>query len=130
MKKEQNFVNLNLDSEHLDFVRKSMYRVVNEYKGTAFSSRIKSNSYQMVGKTATSQVRRISLTERETGVLENDDLPYNLRDHSIFTGYAPFNDPKYAISVVIEHHGSGSKVAAPIAKKSLEFILNYKNKQT
>ena len=42
----------------------------------------------------------------------------------------PFNDPKYAISVVIEHHGSGSKVAAPIAKKSLEFILNYKNKQT
>lgn len=130
VKKEQNFVNLNLDSEHLDFVRKSMYRVVNEYKGTAFSSRIKSNSYQMVGKTATSQVRRISLTERETGVLENDDLPYNLRDHSIFTGYTPFNDPNYAISVVIEHHGSGSKVAAPIAKKALEFILNYKNKQT
>ena len=66
----------------------------------------------------TSQVRRISLEEREDGVIKNEELSYKLRDHSIFTGFAPFDNPKFSLSVIAEHMGSGSKVAAPIAKNN------------
>ena len=99
-----------------------MFKVVNDNKGTAFKSQAK--EFKFSGKTGTSQVRRISLTERESGVLENQELPYNLRDHSIFTCFAPFDKPKYSLSVVAEHMGSGSKVAAPIAKRIMELALN------
>ena len=126
IRKEESFKKLNISDNDLDFIRKSMYRAVNEFKGTAFSSRLDSKKFKMVGKTGTSQVRRITLQERESGVLENNELPYNLRDHSIFAGYAPFDSPKLAISVVLEHHGSGSKFAAPFAKKVLDFALKNK----
>ena len=116
--------NLSFDKESLDIVRDSMYNVVNQYKGTAFASRLKSKKFKMAGKTGTSQVRRISLVERESGVLENKELPYKLRDHSIFSGFAPFNNPSYAICVVVEHAGSGSKVAAPMARDILDFTFN------
>ena len=101
-----------------------MFKVVNKFGGTAFSSKLKNKNIFMAGKTATSQVRRISLSERETGVLKNKELPYKLRDHSIFSGYAPFNKPRYSISVVLEHHGSGSKFAAPMARDILDFALS------
>jgi len=78
---------------------------------------------KMAGKTGTSQVRRISLAEREDGVLKNEELSYKLRDHSVFTCYAPYDDPRFAMSVIAEHMGSGSKVAAPIAKRIMEFAL-------
>ena len=119
------FQDLNVNLESLDFIRKSMFNVVNQYKGTAFSSKLKSKNYKMAGKTGTSQVRRISLSERESGVLENKELPYQLRDHSIFTGFAPFDNPRLAICTVMEHEGSGSKVAAPISRDVLDFSLNF-----
>ena len=100
-----------------------MYNAVNHINGTAYQSREIKSGYFMAGKTATSQVRRISLLERESGVLENQELPYNLRDHSIFAGYAPFDNPRLAISVILEHHGSGSKFAAPFARKVIDFAL-------
>ena len=124
VREDQSFDNMPIKLEHLNFIRNSMFKVVNQYEGTAFSSKLKSKSIYMAGKTATSQVRRISLSERETGVLENKDLPYKLRDHSIFSGFAPFNNPKYSIAVVLEHHGSGSKFAAPIARDVLDFALS------
>ena len=77
----------------------------------------------MAGKTGTSQVRKITLEEREDGVIENEKLDYRLRDHSIFTCFAPFDDPKYSLTVVAEHMGSGSKVAAPISKKIMQLAL-------
>jgi penicillin-binding protein 2 len=70
----------------------------------------------MAGKTGTSQVRNISAAERESGVIANDDLPWNRRDHALFVGYAPDVAPRYAISVVVEHGGGGSTAAAPIAR--------------
>ena len=73
----------------------------------------------MAGKTGTSQVRRISLKERETGVLSNDQLPWEQRDHAIFVAYAPHKKPKFAVSVIIEHGGSGAQVAAPIGRDIL-----------
>ena len=115
--------------KNLAFVRNAMYSVVNEYEGTAYSSRI-SGKYKLVGKTGTSQVRKISKEERELGVLKNEEIVYKLRDHSIFTGFAPHNNPKFAITVIAEHMGSGSKVAAPIAKKVMKFSLkNFLKKQ-
>ncbi len=119
---DMQFQELNLAKENLDFIRRSMFDVVNDFDGTAFSSRL-SSQYKMAGKTGTSQVRKISIEERDKGVLKNEEIEYKLRDHSIFTSFAPFDNPRIAITVVAEHMGSGSKVAAPIAKNVTEYAL-------
>ena len=116
------FENTEISEKNLAFIRNAMYSVVNEYEGTAYSSRLP-GKYKLVGKTGTSQVRKISKEERELGVLKNEEIIYKLRDHSIFTGFAPYDKPKFAITVIAEHMGSGSKVAAPIAKKVIKFTL-------
>ena len=126
-KKKIEFEQLNFPKKSFEIIKKSMFDVVNKYNGTAFSSKLKNNAIQMAGKTGTSQVRRISLLERESGVLENKELPYKLRDHSIFTGFAPYEKPEYVISVIVEHHGSGSKVAAPMARDILDFTFKKKS---
>ena len=120
--KQEYFDDLDVSESSLKFIREAMYSVVNEYKGTAFSSRLASK-YKLVGKTGTSQVRKITISERESGVLKNEEIAYKLRDHSIFTGFAPYKNPKYAITVVAEHMGSGSKIAAPIAKKNNRILI-------
>ena len=73
----------------------------------------------MAGKTGTSQVRVISSQEREEGLKKNNELPWDKRDHGLFIGYGPINNPQYAVSVIIEHGGSGSGAAAPVASKIL-----------
>lgn len=70
----------------------------------------------MAGKTGTSQVRRITAEERAAGVTKNEDLPWERRDHALFVGFAPYQNPRYAVSVVVEHGGGGSRAAAPIAR--------------
>ncbi len=74
----------------------------------------------MGGKTGTSQVRRISMAEREGGVRKNHEKPWRERDHALFVGFAPVDAPQYVAAVVVEHGGGGSKVAAPIARDLLE----------
>jgi penicillin-binding protein 2 len=107
---------LDIPPEYLAAVRKGMYEVVNGDEGTAKSSRIVDPTMVFAGKTGTSQVRNISKAEREAGVISNEDLPWNRRDHALFVGYAPYDAPRYAISVVVEHGGGGSTAAAPIAR--------------
>jgi penicillin-binding protein 2 len=107
---------LDLLPEHLAAVQQGMHEVVNGERGTAKSSRVVEPTMVMAGKTGTSQVRNISAAEREAGVISNDDLPWNRRDHALFVGFAPFDAPRYAISVVVEHGGGGSLAAAPIAR--------------
>lgn len=106
---------LDINTAHLRLVKTGMYEVSNHNRGTAYSSRLPGDD-KIAGKTGTSQVRFITKRERELGVIKNEDLPWERRDHALFVAFAPFNDPKYAISVVVEHGGGGSKVAAPIAK--------------
>ncbi len=108
-----------IDDAHIEAVKRGMYAVVNEAGGTAFRSRISMAGYEMCGKTGTAQVRRITTAERATGVLKNNELPWKLRDHALFVAYAPAHDPRYAVAVVVEHGGGGSKVAAPIARDVL-----------
>jgi len=111
--------NLGLVPAHVQVVREGMSRVVNGPRGTARRAAIKEPGMGMAGKTGTSQVRRITKAEREAGVFKNEDLPWERRDHALFVGYAPVDAPKYAVAVIVEHGGGGSKVAAPIARDIL-----------
>ncbi len=107
---------LGIDEVALGKIRSGMYAVVNGERGTAVSSRIVDEALKWAGKTGTSQVRNISAAERARGVISNDQLPWNRRDHALFVGFAPFEKPRYAVSVVVEHGGGGSTAAAPIAR--------------
>ncbi len=110
---------LGLSTSNLTAVLQGMDAVMNEAGGTARSSRIVADGLRMAGKTGTSQVRNISAAERASGVISNDQLPWNRRDHALFVGYAPYDNPRYAVSVVVEHGGGGSTAAAPIARDAL-----------
>ena len=114
------FGSLNIPSHHLELVRQAMSNVINSPFGTARKSRINKREWMMGGKTGTVQVRRITRAEREQGIIKNKDLPWKDRDHALFVGFAPVDNPRYAVSVVVEHGGSGSKSAAPIARDILE----------
>ena len=81
------------------------------------------SEYVYAGKTGTSQIRTITKEERELK-LKNKDLPYEKRDHALFTAFAPYKNPRYAFSILIEHGGSGSSVAAPIAKKIVKKVID------
>ncbi len=115
---------LNIPPGHLEIVMEAMNRVVNHPTGTARRSNTGIDDFPMAGKTGTVQVRRISKLEREQGVRKNEDLPWKYRDHALFVGFAPVENPRYAISVVVEHGGGGSTTAAPIAKDVLVEAYN------
>ena len=114
---------LSIKENTLVAIRKGMFNVLNEKEGTAFNFRTTDKNFLIAGKTGTSQVRRITREEREEGVIKNEDLPWKMRDHALFTCFAPYKNPRYALSVVVEHGGSGSKVAAPIARDIMLFQL-------
>ena len=113
---------LKFNPKNLDIIRDGMFQVVNEQGATAYGSRFNLNGMKMAGKTATTQVRRITKEQREKGWKE-DDIPWEYRDHALFAAYAPTDKPRYAIVVVVEHGGGGSRVAAPIASKILQEAL-------
>ena len=117
---------LDVDPNHLAVVKKAMFGVINKKNGTAYSRRIATGHLRMSGKTGTAQVRRITETEREQGIIKNEDLPWEKRDHSLFVNYAPYDNPRVAVAVVVEHGGSGSSVAAPIARDITLFALTGK----
>lgn len=106
---------LDVNPNHLRLVRKAMYSVSNDRRGTAYSQRIIEDTVRLAGKTGTSQVRNITAAERRSGVIRNEDLPWERRDHGLFVSFAPYDDPKIAVAVVVEH-GGGSKAATPIAR--------------
>jgi penicillin-binding protein 2 len=107
----------------LTFVRRGMFEVVNGEKGTARAQRLSLADLAMAGKTGTSQVRRISRSERLTGLRKNEEKPWEERDHALFVAFAPFHEPRYALAVVVEHGGSGSTAAAPIARDIMTKVL-------
>ncbi|SEK56102.1 penicillin-binding protein 2 [Roseovarius nanhaiticus] len=107
---------MGINENNLRNVRRAMYDVSNNKRGTAYRSRIVAEGMRMAGKTGTSQVRNITAAERAQGVRRNEDLPWERRDHALFVDYAPFDNPRVAVAVVVEHGGGGSSVAAPIAR--------------
>ena len=111
---------LDFDPTHLAFVKDAMFSVTSEIGGTAFKNDpFGIDGVKMAGKTGTGQVRGISESERLSGIRHNSKLPWKLRDHSIFVGYAPYDKPRFAVGTIIEHGGSGAKKAANITRAVL-----------
>lgn len=116
----RSFDSLGLNDAARRVVIQGMVEVVNNPQGgTAFGSRITEKQFAMGGKTGTSQVRRISLAERDRGVRKNEERPWRERDHALFVAFAPVEAPRYVAAVVIEHGGGGSTAAAPIGRDVL-----------
>lgn len=107
---------MGLNPVNLRKMHSAMFAATNDRRGTAYGSRIIENAYRMSGKTGTSQVRNITAAERATGVIRNEDLPWERRDHALYVSYAPAEAPQIAVSIIVEHGGGGSAAAAPIAR--------------
>ncbi len=120
-----------LDPEIMQRMKAGMYGVTSEAGGTALrSGDLGLGGPRLAGKTGTSQVRRISAAERASGILKGDNIARRLRDHALFVAYAPHDDPKYAISVVVEHGEGGSKAAAPVARDIIAEALRIDARRT
>ena len=122
VKNSDAFEPLNISGTVLKEIQRSMRSVVSGSRGTARNYDLE--GYGMAGKTGTVQVKRISKAERDEGIIDNIDRRWKDRDHALFVAYAPYEKPKYAISVIVEHGGSGSSMAAPIARDILKFALD------
>ena len=109
--------------ENVKFVLEAMFGSTNEVMGTSYSSRIEDPKYQFAGKTGTSQVKKITEQARELD-LHISQIPYEERDHALYIAFGPYNNPTYAVSIIVEHGGSGSSAAAPIAKKLFKLIID------
>ena len=114
------------NQEHIDFVKDAMFASSNEPGGTSYRSRLEDERYTFAGKTGSSQIKRFTEKQREAEV-KQEDIDYKSRDHALFIAFAPYKDPKYSISVVVEHGGSGSSSAAPLAKKIIKKVLERHN---
>ena len=110
------------NQENINFVKDAMFAATNEAGGTSYGSRHREKEYMFAGKTGSSQIKRFTPAQREAEVKQTD-ISYKERDHAWFVAFAPVKDPKYAISVLVEHGGSGSSAAAPVAKKIIKKII-------
>jgi penicillin-binding protein 2 len=118
------FKSLDIDFSHIAFVQKSMLAVCEEPGGTAYKKYgLDLGQLQIAGKTGTGQVRGISEKERRSKLRRDEDLPWKLRDHNVFVGYAPFKKPRFAVSCLVEHGGTGSKRAIEISRNILKTAL-------
>ena len=120
---EKKYQPLFKDPVNINLIREAMFASTNEVRGTSYSSRIEDPKYQFAGKTGTSQVKRITKEDRELN-LKTAEIPYNERDHALYIAFGPYKNPRYSLSIVIEHGGSGSSTAAPIAKKLFKLIID------
>jgi penicillin-binding protein 2 len=111
------------NQRNIKIVQRSIYSSTNEVMGTSYSSRINDPKYRFAGKTGTAQVKRITEEERELD-LKTSEIPYEQRDHALYVAFGPYENPRYAMSIIIEHGGSGSSTAAPIAKKLFKLIID------
>ncbi len=107
---------LALPDRLLHMVRRGMWAVVNEAGGTAPLARLPDPSVQLAGKTGSAQVRRVSRELRESGHFDSEKLPWEYRPHALFVAYAPYDNPRYALAVVVEHGNAGAAAAAPLAR--------------
>ncbi len=120
---DDKFKTLVNQNNNLKIVQDAMFSSTNEIRGTSYKSRLDDPKYQFAGKTGTAQVKRITEKDRELD-LETSEIPYEERDHALYIAFGPYKNPRYAVSILIEHGGSGSSVAAPLAKKLFKKIID------
>ena len=111
------------NSRNIKIIQDAMFGSTNEVMGTSYRSRIDNPKYQFAGKTGTAQVKKITERERELD-LKTSEIPYEQRDHALYIAYGPYINPRYALSIVVEHGGNGSTTAAPMAKKLFKLIID------
>ncbi len=129
------FTPLYKKSRNIKIVQDAMFSSTNEVRGTSYRSRLDDPKYRFAGKTGTSQVKKITERDRELD-LKTFQIPYEERDHALYIAFGPYKNPRYALSIIIEHGGSGGTVAAPLAKELFKMIVdrheirkNYDNKK-
>ena len=129
------FTPLYKKSRNIKIVQDAMFSSTNEVRGTSYRSRLDDPKYRFAGKTGTSQVKKITELDRELD-LKTSQIPYEERDHALYVAFGPYKSPRYALSIIIEHGGSGGTVAAPLAKELFKMIVdrheirkNYDNKK-
>ena len=110
------------NQEHINLIKDAMFSSSNEPGGTSYRHRFENPKYTFAGKTGSSQIKRFTEAQREAEVKQKD-IEYKDRDHALFVAFAPYKNPQYAISVLVEHGGSGGKAAAPIARKVIKKVL-------
>ena len=120
---EKKYTKLFKNQENVKFVLDAIFASTNEWRGTSYKSRIEDPKYQFAGKTGTAQVKRITELQRELD-LDTSQIPYEERDHAWYIAFAPYKNPRYALSVFVEHGGSGSSTAAPLAKKLIKKVID------
>ena len=120
---QNKYYSLFRNPENVKFVLEAMYSSTNEIMGTSYRSRIDDKKYRFAGKTGTAQVKKITAEQRELD-LKTSQIPYEDRDHALFIAYGPYENPRYALSIIVEHGGSGSSTAAPIAQKLFKKIID------
>jgi penicillin-binding protein 2 len=113
------FADLDIDPKHLRAVQRAMRAVVHEGSGTGKRASMTDYGFEVAGKTGTSQVTRLSALRSQRS------LPWRFRDHALFVSYFPVDAPKYAVSVIVEHGGSGGTTAAPLARDLMEELVAY-----
>jgi len=124
------FMPLYKNSKNIKIIQDAMFASTNEVRGTSYKSRINDIKYQFAGKTGTAQVKKITEKDRELD-LKTFEIPYEERDHALYIAYGPYKNPRYALSVIVEHGGSGSATAAPMAKKLFKLIIErHKKRET
>ena len=114
---------MNLSERHLQLCREGMFAVVNEPGGTAPLARLGMPGMQLAGKTGSSQVRHVSRELRESGHFKSENLPWEYRPHALFVAFAPYDAPRYAVSLVVEHGNAGAAAAAPLAREIMVDVL-------
>jgi len=121
--KEDKFISLVKSQQNIKIIQDAMFGSTNEVRGTSYRSRFDDPKYQFAGKTGTAQVKRITKRDRELD-LKTSEIPYEDRDHALYVAFGPYKNPRYALSILIEHGGSGGSVAAPLAKKLMKKIID------
>tara|TARA_B100000902_G_scaffold20888_1_gene25143 strand:+ start:4272 stop:6146 length:1875 start_codon:yes stop_codon:yes gene_type:complete len=122
-KLDDKFTPLYKDSRNIKIIQDAMFGSTNEVMGTSYRSRISDPKYQFAGKTGTAQVKKITEKDRELD-LKTFEIPYEERDHALYIAYGPYKNPRYAVSILVEHGGNGSTTAAPMAKKLFKLIID------
>ena len=117
------YIPLYENSKNIKIVKDAMFGSTNEVMGTSYRSRIDDPKYQFAGKTGTAQVKKITEEERELE-LKTFEIPYEQRDHALYVAFGPYKNPRYALSIIVEHGGNGSTTAAPMAKKLFKLIID------
>ncbi len=107
----------------LHAIREGMWAVVNEAGGSGPLARLDMPGIQLAGKTGSAQVRNVSREQRENGY-KSDNLAWELRPNALFVAYAPYDNPRYAMALVVEHGNAGAAAAAPLARDIMTDVLN------